>query len=259
MSDIERYYKVTKKDLAKDKALKYGAWLTPPLLAALPSLIFFILFLFSGATATSAMFFFLGLIALGVGFVFGLIVSGMLLYYRSNWLNKIRERIAVDGIRADEVEWFKHELTTAEKKSLGEISAQNPLLADAFRETLASRLTATRIVKTTKRELLLVQRRQNKLKYLNSEKSKDFIEELKKDQENLETIRREAEDMRVEAETRLQMIEAAARRGTNFADTELALKKLTARSEELPLALEAVRMEDEIRRELEKETPKLES
>ena len=59
--------------------------------------------------------------------------------------------------------------------------------------------------------------------------------------------------MRVEAETRLQMIEAASRRGTNFSDTELALKRLTARSAELPLALEALKMEEEIRRELEKE------
>jgi hypothetical protein len=37
----------------------------------------------------------------------------------------------------------------------------------------------------------------------------------------------------------------------------LALKKLSARNAELPLALESARMEDEIRRELEKELDKI--
>ena len=60
----------------------------------------------------------------------------------------------------------------------------------------------------------------------------------------------EAKEMELEAESRLQMIEAASRRGTELAGNELALKKLTARSEQLPLALEEAKMEDEIRREL---------
>ncbi len=62
--------------------------------------------------------------------------------------------------------------------------------------------------------------------------------------------------MRVEAETRIHMIEAESRRGRNFADTELALKKLSARTQELPLALESARMEDAIRKDLEKELEK---
>ena len=49
------------------------------------------------------------------------------------------------------------------------------------------------------------------------------------------------------------MIEAASRRGTNLVDNELALKKLSARTADLPLALESARMDDEIRREIEKE------
>jgi len=60
--------------------------------------------------------------------------------------------------------------------------------------------------------------------------------------------------MRVEAESRMHQIETAARHGTNFSETELALKKLSARTSELPLALESARMEEEIRKELEKES-----
>ena len=206
------------------------------------------------ATSTAAMFFFLSLISLVGGFIFGLIITGALLYYRSRWLSRMRERIAVDGIKADEVEFFKHELTSAEKKSLREIESKDRMLADAYRETLASRLTATRILKTTKQELLLVKRRENKLKSLKSENSESLQKQLKDDHTKLNEIKGEAEQMRVEAETRLQIIEAASRRGANFADTELALKRLTARASELPLALEAIKMEEEIRRELEKET-----
>jgi hypothetical protein len=83
-------------------------------------------------------------------------------------------------------------------------------------------------------------------------------EELKTDVEKLSKIKSEAEEMRVEAETRLQMIEAASRRGGSVADAELALKKLSARTQELPLALESAKMEDEMRRELEKELDKRE-
>ncbi len=252
MNELQPRYEITRRDAAKDKALKYGAWIAPVLLAIIPAVTLFIFSLFSSG-ATVAMFVFFSLIALVAGFLIGLIVTGGILFYRSRWLAEVRERLAVDGIKANEVDWFAHELTTAEKKSLKEIERKDLLLADAFRDTLAARMTATRILRSSKQELLLVQRRQNKLKYLKSENSASLQEELKTDLEKLSNIKTEAEEMRVEAETRLQMIEAAARRGGSIADSELALKKLSARTSELPLALESARMEDEIRKELENE------
>ncbi len=257
MNELERRYEVTRKDLVKEKALKYGAWSAPVLLSTIPALIFFFLFVFFGSTPpAAATFFFLGIISAIVGFVSGLIATGGILYYRSRWLAGIRERIAVDGIKAEEVKWFPNELTTSEKSSLKEIESKDLLLADAFRDTLAARLTASRILKSTKYELRLVERRQNKLKYLKSENSADLQNELKADAEKLKKIKQEAGEMRIEAETRMQMIEAASRRGSNVADNELALKKLAARTSELPLALESAKMEDEIRIEIEKELEK---
>lgn len=248
-------YEITRKDLAKDKLLKYGAWLAPITLSIVPAIIFFVMFFLFGSSPPAAISLLaLALFALIGGFILGLIITGGLMLYRSRWLANVRERLAVDGIKANEVDWFQHELTTHEKKSLKEIEAKDLLLGDAFRDTLAARLTATRILKSTKQELLLVQRRQGKLKYLKSENSTNLQEELSKDLEKLNGIKNEAEAMLVESETRLQMIEAASRRGGNVADTELALKKLSARTSELPLALESARMEEEIRRELEKET-----
>ena len=156
-------------------------------------------------------------------------------------------------IKAEEIGWFKSELKSNEKRALKAVEARDLLLADAYRETLASRLTATRIVKSSKRELFLTKKRQNSLKQLRSSRAEEFQTEIAKDLEKIGKINDEAKLMLAEAESRLQMIEAAASRQGSLADSELALKKLSARTAELPLALEAAKMSEEIRLELEKE------
>jgi len=254
MRELQPGYEITRKDVAKDKLLKIGAWSLPFILSIIPALIFLLSFLVSSAPSWAIVSGFLLIVSLVGGFILGLIISGGLMYYRSRWLAEVRERLAVDGIKAEEVDWFKHELTTAEKRSLQDIEARNLLLGDAFRDSLAARLTATRIQKSAKHELALIKRRQGKLKYLKSENSNAFQEELGKDFEKLTKIQKEAEEMRVEAENRMHQIETAAKHGTNFSETELALKKLSARTSELPMALESARMEEEIRKELEKES-----
>jgi hypothetical protein len=253
MKELQPGYEITRKDLAKNKFLKIGAWSFPFILPVIPAAIFFFLFLLAGAPPQAAVWFFLTIISLIGGFILGLIVSGGLMWYRSRWLAQVRERLAVDGIKAEEVEWFKHELTAAERRSLQDVEAKNLLLGDAFRDSLAARLTATRIQKSAKQELSLIKRRQGKLKYSKAENSAAFQEELKKDFEKVTEIQKEAEAMRIEAENRMHQIETAARHGSNFSETEFALKKLSARTSELPLALESARMEEEIRNELEKE------
>lgn len=247
-------YELTARDHRKKAATLYGAW-TAPILLALPlPVVFLILFFLYGATPVSAAFFlFLAAISAGAGFILGLVVMLLLFWYRNNWLKNIREQLAADGIKTSEVEWFANELTATERKSLNELGRLDNLLADAFRETLASRLTATRILKNSKNELLLVNRRQNKLKYLKSENTADLNEELSDDKKRLEIVRDDAEKLLTESKMRLEMIEAAARRGTTLAGNEQALKQLSERSAQLPLALESARIEDEIRRELEAE------
>lgn len=248
MNDLERY-EVTKKDLAKGKRMKIAAWTMPFALSIIPFAALFIPFLITGSIP---LFFFSFIIALA-GFLIGLVLSGIIAYRYSNWTKEMRERIAADGIKAEEVDWFKNELKTGEKKALKEIQSSNLLLADAYRETLASRLTATRIVKSSKKELLLAKRRENKIKMLKSENAKEFQDEVKKDIEKISTINKEAELMLAEAESRLQMIEAASMRGGSLADSELALKKLSARSQQLPLALEEAKMHEELKKQLESE------
>jgi hypothetical protein len=247
MNELQRNYEITNKDLTKDTALKYSAWLSPFLFSILPALITFLIGFFSA----NPVVIFLSIFLLIGGFVIGLAVSAGSMIYRSRWLGQVRERLAVDGIKASELRWFMNEVASSDKKSLKELEAVNPVTADAYRETLAAKLTAARIIKSSKQELLLVSRRQNKLKQLKGETTNVLLEELKSDKENLEKINKEASEMKIEAETRQQMIEAASRRGTSFVDAELALKKLSARTQELPLALESLKMDEEFRKELE--------
>jgi hypothetical protein len=255
-NDLEKpgYYELTRRDLVKNDLLRWSPLASPLVFSLLPAVLLVIAGLIFGGTPTGTfVYLFSALLTLVVGFIFSLIVSGTLMIYRQSWLARLRERLAVDGIKAHEVRLFTNELKTQEKKALKDIERSNRLLADAYRETLASRLTAARILKTTKQELLLIGRREGKLKYLKSENSKNLQEELKRDRRKLTDILESAKEMRVEAETRLQMIEAASRRGTNMMDTEIAMQKLRAHTKELPLALEAVKMEEEMRRELEDE------
>lgn len=253
MNELARY-DVTSKDLARGRNMKIGAVAAPVALTVLPAAIFLILFVLFAATPGAAIsLVFFGVLSTVIGLLIGLTITGLLMYRHANWTKEMRERIAADGIRAEEIGWFTKELKGSEKKALKAMGAADPLLEDAFRETLASRLTATRIVRSSKRELMLAQRRQTKLKYLKGDNSAEFQEEIKKDIEKLSSINSEAKQLLAESKMRLQMIEAASMRGTNMADSELALKKLTARTAELPFALESAKMEDEIRRELEKE------
>jgi hypothetical protein len=257
MSDLERLGDVSKRELTRGRRLMAAAVASPLILAGIPATLFLVLFFLFGATPpVAATILFLGLILTALGFIVGLGASGFFIYRRNNWTRDLRERIAARGIKAEEIEWFRREIRPNERETLRSISARDPLLADAYRETLASRLTATRIVKSSKKELLLMQRRQNKLKYNKTESSQRILEEIEKDVSKIKAINIEAKEMLSEAEARLQMIDVASVRGSSIADSELALKKLSARASELPLALESAKMTEEIRTELERETEK---
>jgi hypothetical protein len=254
MSDLVSKYDIPKSELQRGDRLKRAAIVAPVVLTAIPAVLFTILLvLFGTAPPAAVTLVFFGFVATLVGFVVGLIISGTLMYKRSNWTVEMRERIAADGIKADEVDWFRNELKANEKRALKAIESRDLLLGDSYRETLASRLTATRIVRNSKRELSLMERRKAKLRSLKTERSADFISEVERDVDKLKRISVDARQMLIEAEARLQMLEAASLRGGGLADNELALKRLNANSAQLPLALEEAKLTEEIRLELERE------
>jgi len=248
-------YDITPREMARGRNLRAAMWLAPAILTVLPIIITVVLFVLLAASPPAGItILFLGFILTLIGFVKGLILSAFFGYRYSRWKDVIREKMAADGIRAEELDWFRKELKPNEKRMLKTLTVSDELLADAYRETLASRLTATRIDRSSKREIAMARRRLNKISQLRSARSEDFRKEVEGDIEKLTSINTEAKQMLVEAESRLQMIEAAHLRGGTLADSELALKKLAARSSALPLALEEAKIAESIRKELEDET-----
>ena len=233
------------------RVLRHAPWMSF-LLVTLPlPVIFFLLYLTSSSVEGAAILIFLTLGSLLGGALFGLLAVIFILLYRRRWMKRMRERLAADGITADELDWFKSMLTTAERQTLKSIGEQNPLLADAYKETLAARLTASRVLASAKRELLTVERRINRAALLQGTDTRGLQEELREDRTRLEKVRDEGMSYLAEVQARLQMIEATASRGASFAETDMALKRLGNIREQMPLALEAARMEQQARFEVE--------
>ncbi|HEY0320153.1 MAG TPA: hypothetical protein VGC66_04205 [Pyrinomonadaceae bacterium] len=248
---MERSDKLTPRDRMMMRVLRHAPWLSF-LLAALPApIIFFLLYLTSATIEGAVTLIFLTFASLFVGSLVGIFAVIFILLYRRRWNKRMRERLAADGITADELDWFMSELTTAERQTLKSIEAQNPLLADAYRETLAARLTASRVLASAKRELLSVERRINRAALLQGADTKGLQEELRADRSRMERVRDEGASYLAEVQARLQTIEATASRGASFAETDMALKRLGNLRDQMPLALEAARMEQQARFEIE--------
>jgi hypothetical protein len=249
-NETETSGKITARDKMMARVFQWAPWLGF-FLVALPVPLYFLMKYFS-SSEEAALNILLALTSLAIGSVVGFAVTLFLLYYRRHWAQKVRDRVGADGVTAEELPWFMSELTTNERQALKEIEAKDPLLADAYRETLASRITASRVVANTKRELLLVERRLNRTAYIQGADTTNLQEELRADRERLEQVKLEGSERRAEAETRLQMIEAAASRGAGWDETNLALHRLQASRDQIPLALEAARLEQEAREETDK-------
>lgn len=250
MNETETGGKITARDKLMARIFQWAPWLGF-FLVALPVPLYFLMKYFS-SSQEAALNILLALTSLAIGSVVGFAVTLFLLYYRRHWAQKVRDRVGADGVTAEELPWFMSELTTNERQALKEIEAKDPLLADAYRETLASRITAARVVASTKRELLLVERRLNRTAYIQGADTTNLQEELRADRERLEQVKLEGSERRAEAETRLQMIEAAASRGAGWDETSIALHRLQASREQIPLALESARLEQEAREETDK-------
>lgn len=231
------------------RVLKTAPWLAFPVLSLPAPLGFLILFLTANSTESAALLLLLTGLSFMLGIGLALVVAAILLLYRRSWLTKLRDRLASDGITANEVVWFRSELTTAERKSLAEIEAGNPVLADAYLETLASRLTASRVISRSKREILKVERRLNRARTLPNSSSASLQEDLIEDRDRLEKVREHANQALLTAKTRLQVIEATASRKLTEQETNSMMQRLGSAQDQLPLVLEMARLEQQALRE----------
>jgi hypothetical protein len=251
--------KLTARDEKVARFLNWVSWLSPLLVAFPVPLIFLVLFLISLSTDSAVFYLFFAGITLGIGVIAALVLFIFLRIYRQRWLKRLRDRLAADGITANELGWFTSELTSAEKKTLRETTDQNPLLGDAYRETLAARITASRIIARADQELVKVRSRIRRAHTLRGADTATLLKDLESDQLQLQKLRGEANGRLLETKARLQTIEAAASRSLNETETSSMLRRLTATQEQLPLVIEMQRLERETLHEAERELKKLES
>src|SRR5215212_8293397 len=241
--------KLSSKDATTARLFKIAPWVAV-LAASVPApLIFLVLFLTASATDSAAVYLLLAGLSLTLGLALGVLIALLLFVYRRRWLSKLRDRLASDGITASEVVWFRSELTSAERAALAEIEKSNPLLADAYMETLATRLTASRTISRSKREMLRVERQINRARTLHTPESASLQKELAADHERLEQLRQQANEHLAKAKTRLQMIEATAMRTLTEGETDLMMQRLGSAQDQLPLVLEIAQLEQQALRE----------
>ena len=251
--------KLTAKDKKVANFLRWIPWIAFPLIALPFPVVFLFLFLTSAATDAAAVYLLLAGIGLGLGAFAGALVMILLYLYRNRWLRRLRDKLAADGITANEVVWFTQELSTAEREALLETNKHNPLLADAYRETLASRLTASRIIAKTDKELVKVRSRINRARTLAGADTATLLVDLESDQQQLQSLKTEADARLAEARARLQTIEAAASRSLNQAETQAMLRRLSATQGHLPLVIEMAQLERETLQEAERDLKEHES
>lgn len=249
----EKSGRLTAADLRAQRFWNAAPWLALGLITVVPPAVLGLLALILGG---AAVYWLLALSSIPFSLLMAFIVMTILMLMRRNWKQRLRERLASDGITADEIDWFYSELTRNEKRALKSMEEQQPLLGDAYRETLALRLNATRLTVNARRELLLVERRINRARYLHAPDTAVLLEELGRDRTRLEQLRQEGASRRAEAEARLQMIEAAASRGASWSETSFMLQRLDEGHRQLPLGLETERARQQLREESERELRK---
>ena len=228
---------ITSSERATNTLLKFAPGFALALFA-LPVPLYFLVRYFA-TSEDAAVWLLFAVTTFGVGLLAGILAALALVLYSRSWRGKMRDRIARDGVTVGDLPWFASELTATERRTLAGLD--NHLLADAYRETIAARLTATRLVKRSAKELTLVERRLQQARSLPEAERPVLERELIDDRSRLAGTRELARKQETAAEARLQSIAAAASRQTSEADARIALERLGGASG-AALALENARL-----------------
>jgi hypothetical protein len=253
MSKSDQPGKLTTREKKAARLWQMAPWLALFAVTVGPPAAFLLAYLLTGA---ATVYLVLALSSIPFALIAAIVIAVIILFFRRRWAKQLRDRLASDGITADEVGYFLSELTAGERRALKEMEKNQPLLADAYRETLALRLNASRLTSSARRDLLLVERRISRARYLNAPDTAVLIKELGSDRARLEALKQEGASRRAEAEARLQMIEAAASRGASWTETNFMLQRLDEGRKHVPMGLENARAEQQIREDTQRELRK---
>lgn len=255
MSEQSDGNRMTAAERLTAKLLRFAPWLAF-LLVSFPLPLYFLLRSFS-ETVQPGEYVIFAMTSFAVGSLAGLFAVIALLLYRRSWEGTLRDRLASDGVTASELPLFMSELTKEQRRTLKEMEKRSPLLADAYRETLAARVTAARVLSRGRRESVAVERRIKNASGLPAANRAELEQDLQRDRARLERVSREAADHHAAVEARLQTIEAMAGRNVSEAEIERALLRLGSVREHEPLGLTNARLEREAREQVEQELREL--
>jgi hypothetical protein len=253
MNESDQSKKLTVREKKAARLWQMAPWLALFAITLGPPAALLLAYLFSGA---ATVYLVLALTSIPFALIAAVVIATVIVLFRRRWARQLRDHLASDGITADEVGYFLSELTSGERRALKDMQTKQPVLADAYRETLALRLNASRLTTSARRDLLLVERRISRARYLNSADTAVLIEELSRDRVRLDGLKQEGASRRAEAEARLQMIEAAATRGASWTETNYMLQRLDEGRRHVPLALENERVEQQLREDSAQELRK---
>src|SRR5947209_17680736 len=144
--------KLTARDRRNARLWQLAPWAELLAVTVGPPLAFFVAYLITGATSPALLV--LAALSLPFSLIAALIIAIVTILFRRRWHQKLRDRLAQDGITADEVRYFIPELTSGERRVLRAMEKRQPLLADAYRETLELRINATRLTARARLYLL---------------------------------------------------------------------------------------------------------
>ena len=243
--------RLTARERATLRLLQVAPWLAF-LLLALPAPVYFFL-RYLAAEEAPGEWLLVAMTTFGIGAVAGLVVAALIVTYRVFWMRRLRERLSADGVTSAELHYFTRELTREERRALREIEQQHPALAEAYRDTLASRLTATRLLARVSREAETVERRLANTATMPSGERATLEADLLADRERLARVAAETRERQARTETRLRAIEASAARGASLQETSIALERLELAEAYNARTLEEARLEAEARAEVNRE------
>src|ERR1051326_1117839 len=98
-------------------------------------------------TGFSPLFLVLAITSTPFSLIAAIVVTLVLLLFRRRWARQLRDRLASDGITADEVGFFRSELTTGEKKALRDMEKKQPLGRASCRERVQISVVAVSLKK----------------------------------------------------------------------------------------------------------------
>jgi hypothetical protein len=194
------------------------------------------------------------LTSLGAGVLIGFFAALAAYALRRLWEARLRERLARDGVTAGELKWFLREVPAERRRALRQMERTHPLLAEAYRDTLAADVTAARVLAHARRESEAVGRRLAGVAQAGGAARPELERDLQTDRARVGRVLTEAAEHRREIETRLQAIEAMAARNASEQETRLALLRLGSIRGHEPLGLASSREESHAREEVERET-----